>query len=285
MQKVPLAVKVRFLDELASAFPHKKKPLLKGACWWAKAKLPPRGRSIATGQQRKQAQDLEVKPNQGNHEAEGAHPFHQLGRALVGRGLDEIEVHDQVQRGDDHDGQLDADAEQAHAHEGYASAEHAGHHVEHVEEGDSAGGDEHAALELGRGLDDAGLVEEEHHEKDGHGEADGLQHDATEDAVVEGGDGAQGKALGHGVNGRCVGRPLGLEDGGKGQHQAADGSADEPRHDVGAAAGQVPDVGARQHQQHQHQGRLVDGAFHCHAFRAGRAGEHAFEPGARKGWV
>src|SRR4051794_11184658 len=46
-----------------------------------------------------QPQDLQVEPHQGDEDAEGAVPLHELRRSLARPLLDEVEVEHQVQRG------------------------------------------------------------------------------------------------------------------------------------------------------------------------------------------
>ena len=64
--------------------------------------------SRAIGQLRQQAQDFQVQPDQRDHQAECAVPFHVLGRLGCRGLLDEVEVQQQVER-------RQADHEQAEA--------------------------------------------------------------------------------------------------------------------------------------------------------------------------
>src|SRR5437879_8647427 len=66
--------------------------------------LPPAAR---LGQQ---PEDLQVQPDQCDHQAEGTVPLHVLGRPTGYAGLDEIEVEDQIQRRDHNDDPADHDA-------------------------------------------------------------------------------------------------------------------------------------------------------------------------------
>ena len=59
----------------------------------------------------KQAQYLQIKPNQGDHQAEGGVPLHVLRRASAGAALDEVEVQNQIQGGHNDYDDTDADAQ------------------------------------------------------------------------------------------------------------------------------------------------------------------------------
>src|SRR5450631_4891305 len=112
----------------------------------------PHRSASAIVQLRQQAQDLEVEPDEGHQNAEGAVPLHELGRPRPGPLLDEVEVEHQVQRGHDDHQQADADAEgPRRIDEPHLYAEHAQHHGEQVDDRDRAGRRDDTELEpLGR---------------------------------------------------------------------------------------------------------------------------------------
>ena len=60
-------------------------------------------------------QNLDVQPNQRDHQAECAEPFHVFGRALVRTVFDEIKIQHEVERGDHHDECAEANAHEAGA--------------------------------------------------------------------------------------------------------------------------------------------------------------------------
>ena len=73
-----------------------------------------------------EAEDFEVEPDHGDHESEGAVPLHIFGCAGIDAALDEVEVEDEVEGGDDDDEERDTYAEGAGVVDGEeADAEHA----------------------------------------------------------------------------------------------------------------------------------------------------------------
>src|SRR5690606_40945449 len=107
------------------------------------------------------AQDFQVQPHQGDHQAEGAVPLHVPGRTLLDAGLDEVEVQHQVQRRDHHHEQAEADADDPGlVDEGDPDVEEAQHDRGQVHQGDAAGGRDHAQLEVLGGPDQAAAVGE-----------------------------------------------------------------------------------------------------------------------------
>src|SRR5579862_3651081 len=73
-----------------------------------------------------QPQNLHVHPDQSDHDAERSVPFHVLRRASVDPGLDEAEIQDQIERGDDHDDRAQPDAPRSGAiQQRHVPAEHA----------------------------------------------------------------------------------------------------------------------------------------------------------------
>src|SRR6187399_3720891 len=60
-----------------------------------------------------QPKDFEVQPDERDGEREGAVPLHVLRRAAIHTLLDDVEVQDQVQRGDDHHEAAEQDAKRA----------------------------------------------------------------------------------------------------------------------------------------------------------------------------
>src|ERR1035441_5524741 len=57
----------------------------------------------------KQAQNLEIEPDQRDHDSKGAIPLHVLGSAGLHATLDEVEIEHQIQRGDGHYDQAESD--------------------------------------------------------------------------------------------------------------------------------------------------------------------------------
>src|SRR5438309_8914807 len=60
------------------------------------------GRSISTTELGQQANDLEVEPDQGDHQSECAVPFHIFRCTRASATLDQVEVEDQIQGSDDY---------------------------------------------------------------------------------------------------------------------------------------------------------------------------------------
>src|SRR5271165_1474926 len=69
--------------------------------------------SSAAAELRQQPQDLEVQPDQRDHQREGAIPLHVFRSAHARAIFDEIEVEDEIQRGNDYDDDAEADANRA----------------------------------------------------------------------------------------------------------------------------------------------------------------------------
>ena len=56
--------------------------------------------------------DLDIQPYQGHQQPKGTKPLHVFGSTLLGSVLDEVEVEDEVQGGDDNDEEAEPDADQ-----------------------------------------------------------------------------------------------------------------------------------------------------------------------------
>src|SRR5208283_974037 len=72
----------------------------------------------AAAELRQQPQDLEVQPDQRDHQREGAVPLHVFRRAHPCAVLDEVEIKDEIQRRDDHHKQAEADPDWTRAVDG-----------------------------------------------------------------------------------------------------------------------------------------------------------------------
>jgi len=162
-----------------------------------------------------------------------------------------------------------------------------------VHQGDAAGGRDHAELEVLGGPDQPAAVGEQQREQGAEGQQDRLEHDALEACLVECRNGAQEQALRQRIERRADRRPLLLEDGGHGQHEAADQAAPQVQ---ARAAGELAGIGQRlvpgegrgDHRQQQQQAGLVDGAVEGHrpgAARDHRAAAGVEEGGIGEGWV
>ena len=219
---------------------------------------------------REQAQEFHVQPDQGHHQAECAIPLHVLRRTLGHAGFDEVEVQHQVQRGHDHHEQAESDAQPAgvvdHRH---VDVEEAQHERGQVEQGDTAGGGDHAHLEVLGGLDHAAAVCEQQGGQGAEGQQHRLEHDARVLHVEQCRHGAQEQAFNQRVHRRGHRRPFLLEDGDQCQHQATDRATDGVQ---ACAAGNLavlvdrlaPGERCGQHGQQQQEAGLVGGAVEGH---------------------
>src|SRR5207244_9561269 len=84
-----------------------------------------------------ESQDLEIQPDERDHQTERAVPLQVLGGTALHAGLDEVEVEDQVQRGDDDDDAAHHDARSAvPLEERHGDAEEREHEPDHIVKSD-----------------------------------------------------------------------------------------------------------------------------------------------------
>src|SRR5580704_8580066 len=69
--------------------------------------------SVAAAHFGQQVENLDVEPDQRDHDAERCVPLHKFGRTVGDALLDEIEVEDEIERGDSDDYEAEADANEA----------------------------------------------------------------------------------------------------------------------------------------------------------------------------
>src|SRR5690606_25214031 len=213
--------------------------------------------SVARLQLGQRAQELDVQPHQGDHQAERAVPLHVLRRAVLDAAFDEVEVQHQVHRRDHDHEQAEADADQAaFVDQRDLDAEEAQCDRRQVHQRDATGGCDHAELEVLGGLDQAAAVGEQHREQGAEGEHHRLHHDAFVQMVEQGRDRAQEEALDQRVQRRGDRRPGLLERGDQGQHQAADRTAPDIHGEAGCRGavrpeGLVPGEGRGEHHEQQ----------------------------------
>src|SRR5580698_9727296 len=136
--------------------------------------------SVAAAHFGEQVEDLDVEPDQRDHDAERCIPLHKFGRTVGDALLDEVEVEDEVERGDGDDNETEADADEAVAINGaeQGDVEEAEQQLGHVEDEDAAGGCDYTETKLLGDFDEAGFVGEEQHEERAKSESDGFHGDA-----------------------------------------------------------------------------------------------------------
>uniref|UniRef100_A0A914YWS1 Uncharacterized protein n=1 Tax=Panagrolaimus superbus TaxID=310955 RepID=A0A914YWS1_9BILA len=151
----------------------------------------------------------------------------------------------------------------------HIDVEEAQHERGQVEQGNAAGGSDHAHLEVLCGLDHAAAVCEQQRGQGAEGQQHGLEHDARVLHVEQGRHGAQEQAFDQRVHRRGDRRPFLLEDGDQRQHQTADRATDGVQ---ARAAGNLavlvnrlaPGECRGQHGQQQQDAGLVGGAVEGH---------------------
>ena len=206
-----------------------------------------RAESVAAAQNREDAQDLDVEPDDRHHDAEGAKPAVLAGGAVTHTLLDLVEVHDQRVGGhEDHqdandETERDAGDRGAVEAEGLTLGQDTGPHEDEVEhrECEVAEHRDHDDLgHLGAGAHLATGEECEGDTDDGEGREGRLHDHAGPDDLEVGRDGADEETLES-----CVGpderRAHLLARGERddhGEHETAE-SAHDPRRHVGLAAG------------------------------------------------
>src|ERR1700691_5619390 len=115
---------------------------------------------VAAAQFGEQVEDLDVEPDERDHDAERCVPLHKFGRAVGDALLDKVEVEYEIERGDGDDNEAEADADDAVAIDGaeQGDVEEAEKQLGHVEDEDSAGGCDYSETELLGDFDQAGFV-------------------------------------------------------------------------------------------------------------------------------
>ncbi len=137
------------------------------------------------------AQNFEIEPDERDHQAEGAVPLHVFWSAHAHASFDHVEVEDQIERGDDHHEETETDTPGTAAVENAdVDAEEAQDHSDKVEDGDAAGGGDHAELEALCGANNAGLVRHQHDQERAEGQAHGFDGDAMIRGLENCGDAA-----------------------------------------------------------------------------------------------
>src|ERR1700733_13815367 len=135
--------------------------------------------SVAPLELREQPQHFKIEPDESDHQAERAVPLHVTRSAVARAGFDHVEVEHQVERGDDHNEEAEADADDAAAVDcGNRDVEEAQHHLYEIKERNATGSRDDAQLEILRGADRARFVGEEHHGEHAEGQPDGVKRDA-----------------------------------------------------------------------------------------------------------
>src|SRR5437879_3731731 len=198
-------------------------------------------------------QDLQVQPDQRDHQTERAVPLHVLGRAAGHTGLDEVEVEDQVQRRDDDDHTAHHDTGGAvPLEERHGDVEQRDDPADDVVQDDRTGRRDHAELELLGRLDQPGAVGHEHRGEGREGQTHRLHHDAWVLDLEQRGKPAEREPFERGVYRRREGRPFLLPDRCDGHDEPADRPEQDPggRHrGVERRADLAPDPG----RGHDHQ--------------------------------
>ncbi|MBG9885478.1 hypothetical protein ABE10_02520, partial [Bacillus toyonensis] len=196
--------------------------------------------SVVAAGDRDDPEDLHVQPDDGDHDAERAHPSVDARGAVAHTLLHLVEVeHERVRRhqhDEDADDEPQRDAGDLHAVQPEAVLHHAGEHEDHVQQREDEIADHRDQEDLGgplRGADLAAREEREGHADDGEGGQRRLHDDAGPADLEEGRDPTDEEALERGV--RPDERRPHLLARGEGDHQCEDEAAegaDDPREDV-----------------------------------------------------
>src|SRR5690625_2553448 len=162
--------------------------------WWGPALIVRSSwvRSVAA-QDGDDAQDLDVQPDQGHGQAEGAAPGVDAGHAGLAGALDVREVHHQCVGGHGHGQAADDQSDPAGAQ---AVADH--QHVADVDQHEQQVGDDgdtEDLVQLRGGAQDPEAVHDQHGAGHGQGADHGLQGDARVDGLHQSADTAQEQAL------------------------------------------------------------------------------------------
>ena len=151
-----------------------------------------------------QAEDLQIQPDERDHQAKCAVPFHELRRSIPHAGFDHVKIENQIQRRYDDHKEAEADAHGAAAvdRRDLNVEETAKNHFHEIEKRDAASGGDHAELEALRRANHSRFVGEQHDEQRAEGEAHGLNRDAWVRMLEHGGDAAERQAFEERVDGR-----------------------------------------------------------------------------------
>src|SRR5574341_1545061 len=215
---------------------------------------------------RKQPQYLDIEPDQRDHESECSVPLHKLRRALRRAALDEIEVEHEVQGRDDDDEEAEADPDHpALVNKRHADAEEAKQDRDEIDGRDPARCRDHAELEILRGFDHPRLIREQETEERAEGEPHGLDHDARVTAFEDRRNPAEHQPFEEGVErGRHRG-PRFLKDRNKGDDEAAERPADDPRRQrISRGVIEPPCPGRTQQYEQQQQPGFIRSALDRH---------------------
>src|SRR5215472_5225931 len=110
--------------------------------------------SAAVTQFGQKPQNFQIEPDQSHQQSEAAIPLHVFGSACGGAALDEIEVKDQIERGDDHHKNAETDSDQSRAIDGRKmNSKESENEGEQIEECDATCRCNHAHAELVRHVD------------------------------------------------------------------------------------------------------------------------------------
>src|SRR5258708_6590586 len=217
-----------------------------------------------------QAEDFQIEPDERDHQAERAIPFHVLRRSVLDTSLDHVKIENQIQCCDDDHEKAEADSHGATAvdRRNLNVEETTENHFHQIEKRDATGSSDHAEVEALRGANHTGLVSEQHHEERPEGEADGLYRDARVGALEHGGDAAQRQTFEERVDGCGERRPIRLENGNQRDDEAAENAAHHPWNGRSRdwRVRQAPSPCGGGYDAEQEQGRLVDGALQRHPF-------------------
>src|SRR5690625_209449 len=210
------------------------------------------------------AQDLDVQPDHGHRQAEGAAPGVDAGHACLGGAFDVLEVHHQRIGGHGH-GQAADDQPDPAGPQAVADHQHVADVDQHEQQvGDD--GDAEDLVQLRRGAQDPEAVHDQHGAGDGEGAEHGLKGDARTDELHQPADAAEEQALQ-----ACVGehqgrRGLLLEDVHQGGDEAADqaddhGAGGEHQTELGplGAADETEDGRGHGHDEADHHDRPEGG--------------------------
>src|SRR5690625_1823095 len=138
------------------------------------------------------AQDLDVQPDHGHRQAEGAAPGVDAGHACLGGAFDVLEVHHQRIGGHGH-GQAADDQPDPAGPQAVADHQHVADVDQHEQQvGDD--GDAEDLVQLRRGAQDPEAVHDQHGAGDGEGAEHGLKGDARTDELHQPADAAEEQA-------------------------------------------------------------------------------------------
>src|SRR6266702_6858577 len=241
-----------------------------------------------------EAQDFEVEPDEGDHDAEGAIPLHVLGSAVVYAAFDGIKVENEIEGGDADDEEAEDDADGTTAVDGEeAHSEEAQQHLQQIENHDAASGCDHSEAELLRDLDHARAISEQEHKQSAEGETHGLNGNAGIAELEHSRETAKNQALKECINRRGYGSPLFFEDGDHGEDKAANAADHQQSRNVSNVVRlneQMPRPGRRREGADQQKAGLVHGSVQRHA-RGGidctavTGPSEAAESLITKGWI